>query len=136
MATVIPQPFDEEKVKKQAEELAKLAEKHGVEDSEDGENAFSEEVETTKAHEAEVLNKRGMAAQIAYLLQSLGTHPERKAAALEMVENIIKDNADEGMVECINRDCKELEFQELATKYDDGWRCRKCAEKARKERGG
>jgi hypothetical protein len=124
---------------KQAEGLAKLAILHGIKDSEDGETVLSQDVEDSKAQEARTINRRGLAAQIEYILEFMGSHPERRANALELVENVIKDNADgsgPGMVECIERDCREREFKELSTPYGDGHRCRKCAEKARKERGG
>lgn len=108
---------------KKAGELAALATLHGLEGYE-----FEDEIDTSLKEkvlaEAKSLKVRGIAAQIEFLLGSLGTHPARQAAALELVTNIIKDNATKGTLVCLA--CRERAFKELCTPHLDGWRCPEC----------
>lgn len=108
---------------KKATELADLATLHGLEGHE-----FEEEIEVSLREkvrtEANALKTRGIAAQIEFLLGSLGTHKARQDAALELVTNIIKDNASKGMCDCLA--CRQRTFKEKCATHLDGWRCPEC----------
>jgi len=114
------------KYKAKAKALFELVQLHGIEDD-PGSQAFHElqlQVEEEKQNEAKRVGNKGIEAQIAYLLGSYGSHPEREKNALDMVVDILKLNCKTGMVECLA--CEEPSFEEYCEKYLDGWRCADC----------
>lgn len=82
--------------------LVKLAGEAGVTDS-----AFSEEVESKKRFEAQMINRAGLPSQIKYILAEYG--PLMLKQGIDKVETIIVDNARRGKtVECCRCNCVEF----------------------------
>lgn len=111
----------EEKAKDVASELIKLAIETGcVEEGEEDLDltVLTEKVEEIKEREAKAINK-SLQTQVEYLVGYLGAEDGQ----IE-IEDVLKDYAMKGMVEC--EVCDEREFEVRATKRGQGWVCRRC----------
>jgi len=110
----------EEKAKDVAGELVKLAIDTGcIEEGEELDlTLLTEKVQEIKDREAKAINK-SLQTQIEYLVGYLGA-----ADGQIEIEDVLKDYAMRGMVECSV--CEEREFEVRATKKGQGWVCRRC----------